>query len=332
MALLAKSINISKLQFSAPKTLSNQSRTVYANYEGDKLRLQTPVMHLPYGVGDNEKINASKSGAGGRAGGSAFGGGGGGGGDGENQAKRYDLNVSFRGMDANPKLKELHDKMQEIEKRVIDEAFENRQTWLRDDYDGVKTFVAKLFTPIVKYDKNKDTGKIEGKYPPTMKLKLPYDDKTDTFNFECSDMDGEDLDFKSVMTKLKGGKARLIIQLGGIWFAGGRYGCTWRVVRAKFEVTSKCNVDFVEDSDDDVSNNKKTPAFEEDDDLDEEALANGDGNATMPVAPPPPPAAANVTVEEDEEDDDEEESEEDDEPPPPPPPPPKKKGGKAAAK
>ena len=298
---------------------------MYANYEGDKLRLQTPVMHLPYGVGDNEKINASKSGAGGRAGGSAFGGG-----DGENQAKRYDLNVSFRGMDANPKLKELHDKMQEIEKRVIDEAFENRQTWLRDDYDGVKTFVAKLFTPIVKYDKNKDTGKIEGKYPPTMKLKLPYDDKTDTFNFECSDMDGEDLDFKSVMTKLKGGKARLIIQLGGIWFAGGRYGCTWRVVRAKFEVTSKCNVDFVEDSDDDVSNNKKTPAFEEDDDLDEDALANGDGNA-VPVAPPPP-AAANVTVEEDEEDDDEEESEEDDEPPPPPPPPPKKKGGKAAAK
>lgn len=350
MAFLAKNVNASKIQFSAPKTLSNQSRTVYANYEGDKLRIQTPLMHLPYGVGDNEKINASKS-AGGRAGGGGSGFGGGGGGDGENQAKRYDLNVSFRGMDNDPKLKALHDKMQDIEKRIIDEAFENRQSWLRDDYDGVKTFVAKLFTPIVKYDKNKDTGKIEGKYPPTMKLKLPYDDKTDSFNFECSDMEDKELDFKGVMTKLKGGKARLIIQLGGIWFAGGRYGCTWRVVRAKFEVTSKCNVDFVEDSDDDTPGAaKKKPAFEEDDDLDEDAIANGGPasdspiNVKPPITKASPPAAAPVapttTVAESEDDDEEEEEEEDDDesedddpvpPPPPPPPPVKGKGKKAVA-
>ena len=330
MALLVKNINVSKLQFSAPKTLNNQSRTVYANYEGDKLRLQTPLMHLPYGVGDNENINASKP-AGGRAGGSGFGGG-----DGEKQAKRYDLNVSFRGMDATPKLKKLHDVMQEIEKRIIDEAFENRQSWLRDDYDGVKGFVAKLFTPIVKYDKNKDTGKIEGKYPPTMKLKLPYDDKTDTFNFACTDMDKHELDFKSVMTKLKGGKARLIIQLGGVWFAGGRYGCTWRVVSAQFEVTSKCNVDFVDDSDDeDESASKKKPEFSDDDDLDEDAIANGAAGSVSPVEPKPTITEVVTTataVEESSEDDESEaeESDDDDPVPPPPPPPVKGKKGKAA--
>lgn len=309
--MLAKSINVSKLKFSAPKTLSNQSRTVYINYEGDKLRVQTPVMFLPYGVGDNEKINANNPVK-----------------KDEAQAKRYDINVSFRGMESNPKLQMLHDKMQEIEKRIIDEAFENRQTWLRDDYDGVKAFVAKLCTPIIKYDKNRETGKIENRYPPTMKLKLPYDDKTDAFNFECDDMDGNELDFKGVMTKLKGAKAQLIIQLGGIWFAGGRYGCTWRVVRAKFEVTNIAKIGFIEDSDDEGTDDKKV-MDDEDSDVEEDALAN-----VSEVTPPKELVSAltdklNATaVSESEPSDEEEDDESDEEEPAPPPPPPPVKARK----
>lgn len=335
MAMLARSVQTSKLKFSAPKTLSNQGRTVYINYEGDKLRVQTPIMFLPYGVGDNEKLNAKKQATD------------------EVQAKRYDLNVSFRGMDGNPKLQELHDKMQEIEKRVIEEAFENRVLWLQDDYDGNKKFVEKLFHPIVKYDKNKETGKIEGRYPPTMKLKLPYDAKTDTFNFECEDMDGNELDFKGVMKKLKGAKARLIIQLNSVWFSGSRYGCTWKVLRAKFEVTSQCQVSFLDDSDDEVA-----PTRAEDEiDAEEDAIALANDDITPPkkllsgltlkekekTPPPPPPKAekaekVNVEVSESESEAEEDaaaeeaDSESDDDPTPPPPPPPVTKTRKTTKK
>jgi hypothetical protein len=332
----AKTINVSKLQFSGLKTLGNQSKTVYVNYEGGKLRVQTPLMVLPYGVGDNEKINAANPNK-----------------KDEVQAKRYDINVSFRGMETTPRLQEMYDKMREIETRVIDEVFANRQTWLRDDYDGVKSFVAKLFTPIVKHDKNKDTGKVENKYPPTMKIKIPYDEKTDVFNFACSDMDGEDLDFKSCLTKLKGAKTKLIMELGGIWFAGQRYGCSWKVIRAKFDVLdSTTSASFIPDSDDEdeVPGRRKKPTqhLEYDEDLENEALthvpspvvAKPSSKGKAPALPPPPiensedevdddePVHATVSQalqdddEGDEEDADEESDEEDNPVPPPPPPPP----------
>jgi hypothetical protein len=252
--------------------------------------------------------------------------------------------------------------MREIETRVIDEVFENRQTWLRDDYDGVKSFVAKLFTPIVKHDKNKDTGKVENKYPPTMKIKIPYDEKTDVFNFACSDMDGEDLDFKSCMTKLKGAKTKLIMELGGIWFAGQRYGCSWKVIRAKFDVLdSTTSANFVPDSDDEDEapgrRKKPTQHLEYDEDLENEALTHvpspvvakpsSKSKAPPPPPPPPPPAPiensedevsdepvpAAVPEEEAEESEEEaEESEEEDPVPPPPPPPPAPAKTRKAAK
>jgi hypothetical protein len=338
---LAKNVTANKLEFSAPKTLNNGSRTVYINYQGEKLTLQTPVMSLPYGVGDWNGKDAKT---------------------GEVPAiKKYDLHVSFRGMDTNPALKTLLDKMHEIETKIKDDCFKNRLTWLRDDYDGLKPAVDRLFTPIIKYDKDKETGKIMGKYPPTMKLKLPFDNNTNAFTFDCMDMDGNDLDFASVMTKLKGAKARLIIQLGGMWFAGGKYGCTWKVVKACFQQNSQSKIDFIADSEDEGTGNEA----HSDEDVDEDALAMGGAAAAVtkklknttlveededdeeeedavPSPPPAPkkptPAKPRVPTPEPEEDEEEAEEEEDadseveEELPPPPPPKAKAPAKKAAAK
>ena len=298
--LLAKNVNVSKLKFSEPKTLSNQSRTVYINYESDKLTLQTPIQRLPYGIGDwNDANNAGKKA--------------------EDSIKKYDLHTSFTDVDTNPKMKAFLDKMVEIEKRIVEEAFVNRVSWLQDDYEGSKKLVEKLFVPIIKIDKDKDTKKVVGKYPPTMKLKLPYDNRNDCFAFESQDMDGEGIDFKAVMSNLKGSKARLIIQLSGLWFAGGRYGCTWKVVRGMFEVVTKKQVaQFVVDSDEDIADEEE----EEDLDLVEDAVAEAQtSNLNSKAVTSTPP------VQDDEEEEEEEEEEDEDsevEEPPPPPPPPKK--------
>lgn len=332
--VLAKNINVSKLKFSEPKTLSNGSSTVYINYEGEKLTIQTPVMRLPYGLGDwNDKNNAGKKA--------------------EDAIKKYDLSVSFTDYDSNPKMKTLLDKMHEIEKRIIEEAFEHRVSWLQDDYEGSKTLVGKLFWPIVQIDKDKQTKKVVGKYPPTMKLKLPYDNRNDVFSFEAQDMEGSAVDFKEIMGALKGAKARLIIQLSGLWFAGGRYGCTWKVVRSMFEVTTKRAIaQFIVDSDDDIDDAAQEED-EEDEDLAEDAatavaaslknVSLKSASAPAPPAPAPVVQEAPVAEEEDEkeeedaEEDAEEEEEEDDdsevdEPPPPPPPVKKPAAKKATAK
>mgnify|MGYP006269154417 CR=1 FL=1 len=284
--VLAKNVDVSKLKYSAPRTLENQSKSVYVNYEGSPITIQTPLVRLPYGVGDwNDKPDEKPTG--------------------EVKQKKYDLHISFDGIDANPKIKELFDKMQEIENKIAEDAFENRIAWLDDDFDGIKSVVKKLFTPIIKYDKDKVTKKPTGKYPPTLKCKLPYDTRADIFTFVSQDMNGEEIEFKTIMRSLKGAKARLIIQLSGIWIAGGRFGCTWKVVRGRFEVTKPTAVDFIDDSDVEVP----------DEDEVTEKLA------TTSITP----KTTVESSEEEQEDDGDEDDSEIDEPPPPPPPPASKK-------
>ena len=310
--LLAKTVNVSKLKFSEPKTLSNGSRTVYINYENSKLQLQTPVQYVPYAFMDwSEANNAGKKA------------------DEQVQTtKKYDMHVSFKDYDTNPKMKALYDKMLEIEKRVVDEAFEKRELWLQDDYEGSQHLVKKLFVPILKFDLDKKTKKVIGKYPPTMKVKLPYDAKNDVFAFECHDMEGEPLDFKTIVDYIKGAKARLIIELSGIWFAGGKYGCTWKVINGMFQTITKREVpQFLPDSDDDLDDEHvDNDQNNDDDDLTEDAEEALKGLVKQTAQ-----VALVAAVDPDEEDDDDtppvkdpDEEEDDDsevdEPPPPPPP------------
>lgn len=318
---------VSKLKYSEPKALgSSGARSVYVRYEGDKLTMQLPWLSIPYGVNDGSMYAAKDAKTTGKP-------------EDASAGCKYDLNVSFKGSDSNPKIAAALEKLKDIEKKVVDDAFENRLTWLRDDYDGMKPLVAKLFSPIVKYDKDKETGKVVGKYPPTMKLKLPYDAKSDAFNFNCEDKNGEEVDFKSIMKNLKGGRVLPIIQLSGIWIAGGKYGCTFKLVGARFETPAMTKVQFLPDSDTEDN---------DDEDLDEEA----ESHAPPPVAKAAVPKTTTVIAESDSEaeeaeeaeeaaavdgdDNDsevegEEEEEDDDTPPPPPPPPAKKKpAGKPA--
>lgn len=300
--LLPKNVNVSKLRYSEVKSLSNGSKTVYINYGSDKLTIQTPMMSIPYGVGDGTyKDKDGKEVK-------------------QDDRKKFDISVSFRGMDDNPKLQAFHDKMQEIERKIKDDAFNNRLTWLRDDFDGMKGFTDKMFSPFVKYDKDKDTGKITGKYPPTLRLKLPYDNNTDNFLFEAYDMDENEIDFASVMTKLKGAKVQLVIQLSGIWFAGGKYGCTWKVLMGKFQMARKSKFTFVADSDDESAAVSKK--FEEDEDLLEDAMNMAASSNKVEDAKSdeeedndgPITSTSQAQVNNDEDDD-----EDDDDMPPPPP-------------
>lgn len=230
MVVHPKDVDVSKLKFSCVKTLHNGIRLVYFNYEGSNLRIQTPKMNLPYGVDSNKDIISHYQES--------------------SLEKRYDIKVSFCGMDSTRNMKDMYDKMLEIEKMVIDKVFENRMTWLQHDYDGVKDIVTQMLCPIIKHDRNKITGKIENRYPPTMKLKLPYDNQNDAFTFKCDDIDGCVHDFKNVMHTLKGCQAQFVIELGGLWLAGGRFGCTWKVVRARIQHSpNKHDIDFIKDCD-----------------------------------------------------------------------------------
>jgi hypothetical protein len=260
--ILPKNVDVSKLKYAEVKTLASGSKSIYVNYGTQRLRIQTPVMYMPYGIGEGFEDKSKKQ-------------------LDVKKDKKYDITLSFKGYDENAKIQVFLDKMRELEGEIIDKAFENREPWFKDDFDGNKAFVARLFSPIIKVDKDPKTGKVVGKYPPTIRVKVPYDEANDKFNFDSFDMENNEIDFHNIITKLKAGKTQLIIELTGIWIAGGKYGCTWKIVSGKFQLSMSNKMAFIEDSDTEkVSNDEE----EEDDDevdavtdaIDDTKLANSD--------------------------------------------------------
>jgi hypothetical protein len=101
-------------------------------------------------------------------------------------------------------------------------------------------------------------------------------------------MDNNELSFQSIMTKLKSAKCQLIVQLTGIWFAGGKYGCSWKIISGKFQLHQNTKITFIVDSD-----TENVFGDDEDDDIiNSEAIA-----------------ATNNVIQDEEEDDEYEEDE-----------------------
>lgn len=241
--LLPKNVDVQKIKYSEVKVMKSGAKSVYMNYDGSKVMLQTPVLNIPYGTNDNSKfIDKNDKGDG----------------------KKYDLTLSFKGMQENAKIQVFFDKLKELEEKIIDDAYTNRQLWFKNNFNNNKDVVSSMFTPMIKLDKDKETGEIANKYPPTFKVKLPYNTAEDKFEFDTYDMDNNEQEFTNIINNLKGGKAQLIIQLNGIWFAGGMFGCSWKVVSGKFQQSNVSRVVFLEDSDVEKANDSE----EDEDDVD----------------------------------------------------------------
>ena len=95
--------------------------------------------------------------------------------------------------------------------------------------------VEALWTPMLRYPKD-DNGDFDYTRAPSLRIKVPYWDGK--FNTELYDMEGECLfpsedDSLSPMSLVqKGQNIAVVIQCGGIWFANGKFGMTWRLLQA----------------------------------------------------------------------------------------------------
>jgi hypothetical protein len=162
--------------------------------------------------------------------------------------KKYDITLSYKGYEENEKINSFLTKMKELEQKIIDDAYQYREPWFKDE-DMDRKIVEKFFSPIIKVDKDKNTGKVVGKYPPTIRFKLPYDNENDKFNFQSYNMNKEPIDLSEILTKLKGGKAQLIVEVNAIWFSGSKFGITFKVITGKFQRSITNDITFIDDSD-----------------------------------------------------------------------------------
>ena len=226
----------------------------------------------------------------------------------------YDLALQFpnEGFET-PATKKFITNMAAFEKKIKDDAIANSKEWFSKPKMNPDAVDA-LWTPVLKYPKNKDTLEADTSRAPTLKVKLPYWDNT-WKELELYDTDMSPI-FPDPMNPAlspkdliaKGSHIAVSIQCGGIWFANGKFGVTWKlfqaIVKPKMSLKGKCHIKLDDDEktkivsqvvptdvdgDEEGGDNDNVSAIIEDDD--ESAPAPVVKAAPAAAAPAPAPAA-----------------------------------------
>ena len=267
----AKKFNSEQVKYKPAVTNQRGGKDVKVQLNGSNLVLQVPLM-LTWGL--NERDNDGRM--------------------------SYDLALQFEPHKYPAQQKAL-DNIKSFENKILNDAVTNGKSWFgksKLSRDAAEV----MMWPILKYPKNKDTGELDYDRNPTMKLKVPYWDGN--FTVELYNMDGQvqyrpvkegqwdaDQNTGTPMSLMpKGTHLTGLIQCTGLWFAGGKFGCTWKLLQAKLQQPVRlvgsgvCHI--VEDSDDEdalaeiKSKQEEKEAFQQkDDDYTRETAPTFDGES-----------------------------------------------------
>ena len=204
--LLPKQIDLNNVTFSPIKVLDNGGRMVYINYLNKPFNVQTPEMSAPFGL---SRFAVNDAGA---------------------SNDKYSIEVSFKNMATKASEEAFFKVLRALDARVVAAALDNSAAWLKKKYNSLEVVEA-LYTPCVKFPKDKVTGEITDKYAPTFRMNVPFRDNA--FACDVYNTEGERIDLGSVETK--GGKVSAIMTCSAIWIAGGKFGVSWRIVQLRVQ-------------------------------------------------------------------------------------------------
>jgi len=225
---------------------------------------------------------------------------------GDDGRKTYDLSIQFpqSGYETESSKKFL-EKMVAFENLIIEQVINNSKEYLNKAQIS-RDVAEALFTPMLKYPKDQQTGEPDKERSPTMKIKLRCWDGE--FTCECYDLKRNTLFQPGITTDTtpvelikKGCQIIAIIRCCGIWFINGKFGVSWElqqvVVKPKISLTGKCfiplskksieTMEAQKDSDDDDDDGKKlsTHADDSDDDIEPEKITQEVKEEITPEAP-----------------------------------------------
>lgn len=164
----------------------------------------------------------------------------------------YDLALQFpnEGFET-PATKKFLANIAAFEKRIKEDAITNSKEWFSKP-KMTSDAVDALWTPILKYPKNKDTLEPDMTRAPTLKVKLPF------WDGQWKELELYDVDMQPIFPDAsnpalspkdliaKGSHIAVSIQCGGIWFANGKFGVTWKlfqaIVKPKMSLKGKCHI------------------------------------------------------------------------------------------
>jgi len=163
----------------------------------------------------------------------------------------YSLSLQFPSEDyMDDKTRTFLESLKKMENKILQDAMKNCKTWLNKAKLSEEV-ARENMTPIVRYPKDKHTKEIDYSKNPTLSIKVPYYEGS-FMNVEIYDLnrtqlfpsDNEDFTPETLIPKAT--NVALIIQCGGIYNVGGRFGVTWKLVQAvvkpKESLQGKCHI------------------------------------------------------------------------------------------
>ena len=161
----------------------------------------------------------------------------------------YSLSLQFpREEFSNPEVDAFLDMLKNMEAQVREDAYKNSKEWFGKAQS--KEVIDAFWNPILKYPKDPATNEPDPTRNPTMKVKLSCWEGE--FKFELFDVNNEMLipnsDSKGPEEFIqKGSNIACILQCGGVWFANGNFGVSWRLFQGVVKPTEtlvkgKCHI------------------------------------------------------------------------------------------
>ena len=201
--LLPSNFDSNQVTFAEPRVMDSGAKQVYINYEGRALQLQTASMSMPYGLNVFDKAGPPT----------------------------YSVDLSFRGTEENPKLQAFYDMLVQFDEMMVEAGMKNSQKWFKMP-NASREIIKAFYTPSIKISLDRD-GKPKP-YPPTFKVKLPKKNGA----FEAQFYDSEKRPYEGVTVDellVKGARATILVKCTGVWFAGSKFGVTWKAIQVRMD-------------------------------------------------------------------------------------------------
>jgi hypothetical protein len=158
--------------------------------------------------------------------------------------KKFSLSLQLpSGEYMTPETINLLKNLKEFEDHIKLTAMENSMDWFKKP-KMLPEVVDALFAPMLRYPKIEGSSEPNYAKSPTLNIKIPVWDgvfKCEVFNTEGQLIFPNDSGVSISDIIPKSSQISLIMQCGGIWFAGGKFGVTWKLfqgaVRQKTQLT-----------------------------------------------------------------------------------------------
>ena len=160
--------------------------------------------------------------------------------------RTYDLSLQFPKEEyQTPETQAFLENIVAFQEHFKSEAVEQAKAWFGKSKMSAEVVDA-LAHPMLRYPKDRDTQEFDHTRPPCLRVKLDYWDQAfncEIYDIEQSAQTGEhkrlfpapaDSGTAAGPMELipKGTQIATVLRCGGLWFANGKFGCTWRLVQA----------------------------------------------------------------------------------------------------